>query len=215
MDDGDAVMAEDPSFDAWLRKSSDYSKKDKESLDAYAAMIASNATARKKAWALMVTWPGVLTPRIIDLCETESSAVAQMDGSSLFTELMRPAHFGSARHQDAILADLAKVHQYANAPESSASPLPDKPTHEDVQSFLEAYWLVWRKSNENDVDKPSSFIITSFKVIRPITEMRTYIDMQLALYLKGDRTLTGRAFIDEIAIETRSALPSTRAHAGG
>ena len=204
----DAVILADQSFDEWLRASGDYSKKDKESLEAYAEYKEEVRVKRKRAYTVMLQWPGVLNPRIMDLCEQSSSPLSRMCGASLYTELMKPSLFATPRHQDALLANLAKVHQFANAPGASASPLSADPTHEEVISFLEAFWLTWKLVAENDELKPYTFVITSYKVLRTLSALRTHVDMQLELYLKSDRSLSGRTFIDEVSAETRNALPT-------
>ena len=62
----DAVISADQSFDEWLRASGDYSKKDKESLEAYAEYKEEVRVKRKRAYTVMLQWPGVLNPRIMD-----------------------------------------------------------------------------------------------------------------------------------------------------
>ena len=204
----DAVVTPDQSFDEWLRASGEYSKKDRESQEAYAKQKEARVAERKAAYTVILQWPGVLSPRIMDLCEQPSSPLSRMDGASLLSELMKPARFATPRHQDALLADIAKVHAYANAPSTSASPLSAEPMHEEVVAFLEAYWLTWRLVHENDESKPFTFIVTSYKVLRTLRALRTHVDMQLELYLKSDRSLSGRDFIDEVSAETRNALPT-------
>ena len=184
----DAATKPDLLFDEWLR-ASDFSKKDKESSEAFSEYKGARIRERKMAFAVMIQWPGVLSPRIIDLCETATSPLYTLScGATLLSELMKPALFATPRHQDAILADLSKVHQFANAPSSSPSPLSEQPTHEEVLAFLEAFWLTWKLSNDNDALKPYTFIITAYKVLRTLSSLRTHVDMQLELYQKGDRS---------------------------
>ena len=204
----DAVTKPDPTFDEWLR-GSDFSKKDKESNEAFAEVKGQRIRERKNAFSVMIQWPGVLSPRIIDLCETATSPLSQSCGATLLSELMKPALFATPRHQDAILADLSRVHQFANSPSSSASPLSAEPTHEETLAFLEAFWLTWKLSADNDVSKPFTFIVTAYKVLRTLTALRTHVDMQLELYHKSDRSMSARDFIDEVSAETRNRLPTS------
>ena len=61
----ESVVSPEQSFDEWLR-ASDFSKKDKESLEAYAESKEHRILQRKKAFMVMIQWPGVLSQRIID-----------------------------------------------------------------------------------------------------------------------------------------------------
>ena len=73
----DAVVTPDQSFDEWLRASGEYSKKDRESQEAYAKQKEARVAERKAAYTVILQWPGVLTPRIMDLCEQPSSPLSR------------------------------------------------------------------------------------------------------------------------------------------
>jgi len=85
------------------------------------------------------------------------------------------------------LANLAKVHHFANAPASSSSPLSSNPTHEEVLSLLEAYRLTWKLSHDNDASRPHNLRRYRVQgVARTLSPMRTFVDLQFELYLKSD-----------------------------
>ena len=164
---------------------------------------------RVKGYNILISWPGVLdSPRILDLCENGLNA--ERNGRKLLDELKRPLLFASSREQNAIEADLARVHAYANDPAKNPSPFQtEEPSVEEVRGFLEAYWLMWQLAQDNRADKPRDFVLTAYKVLRtiPHASLRTHIDLKVEAIKEGSVSVPGgRVFIDTIVAEARGCL---------
>ena len=205
----DAVTQPDIPIDEWMKRCQPpFQAKTRECTEEYQKYRDLRNSQRTKAYDMMIAWPGVLdSPRILELCE--NSFGVQRDGRELMLELKRPLAFSSSREQDAIEADLARVHAYASDPDKNPSPLSDDVSAEEVKGFLEAYWLMWQLAEANSPAKPKEFILTACKVLKQIRSLRAHIELKVEAIKSGSVELpTGRAFIDAMAAEARGCLPS-------
>ena len=114
------------------------------------------ATDRRECYNALVLWPGVTTPRVMDLMEQEFEV--SRDGRGLLAKLAAHASYATPERQAKVKGQLSKMHAIAHS--ESVDPRINSLTLEQFSDLLEAWWHLWTLSDANDIADAHTYVFT-------------------------------------------------------
>ena len=164
---------------------------------------------RRECYNALVLWPGVTTPRVMDLMEQEFEV--SRDGRGLLAKLAAHASYATPERQAKVKSQLSKMHAIAHS--ESVDPRINTLTLEEFSDLLEAWWHLWTLSDANVVADAHTYITTALSFILKIDKLRFTAELKQSKITESGAVPKPRDFIDSMLVRrhrddvTRTDVP--------
>ena len=196
----DVVTEKDKEPDVWLAEVTTVDERKaltaREKLVKYQTeYLALRIRHRQSMYNTLVRWPGVLSQSMLDTIQSLALDTTR-DGPGLLELLLKPGDLANDHAQQALNAQVAKVHSMAYDPTSNL-PFSADPTQLEILAFLEAHWSAFHNTENRDITSdPTTFVKTSLLVLRRLEPLTFLAEWLLQQYTTLKFPKTGREFID-------------------
>ena len=146
---------------AWAKENKyDLTSETEATVQAYATYVSDVKDCNRKCYNSLVQWPGVTTPRVMDLMEQEFDKTR--DARGLIAKMAAHASYAKPTRQAKVKNKLSQMHAVAHSP--AADPRINSLTVEQLSDLLEAWWYLWTLSDANNLADPTEYVDTALSI---------------------------------------------------